>query len=114
MTDGAGQFREAHVTEPRRAEPTPGADFVDLELTVVAEGAWRVSDLRVPADDVSHVIAFIESRDDSFEIVWLRGSIAVPPRFNSIDSALEAIDTVLAREAGEPTPTGDRAFPRLS
>ena len=73
MTDSAGRFREARLAEPRRTEPTPGADFVDLELTVVAEGAWRVSDLRVPVDDVSHVVAFIESRDDSFEIVWLRG-----------------------------------------
>ena len=101
------------MTDPARAAQTLGGDFINLELTVVGEGAWRVSDLRVPADDVSHVVAFIESRDDSFEIVWLRGSIAVPPRFDAIERALDAIEDVLAKEGRDASGTRNDASPEL-
>ena len=111
--DAAGDLEDAPGTDPRRAAPTLGGDFINLEVTVVAEGAWRVSDLRVPADDVSHVVAFIESRDDSFEIVWLRGSIAVPPRFDTIDRALDAIEDVLAKEGRDASGTRNDASPEL-
>ena len=83
-----------------------------LELTAVAEGAWRVSDLRVPDEDASHVVAFIEACDESLEVVWLRGSIAALDLFDTRESALDTIDDVLT--TGEPRSAsagGNRASP---
>jgi hypothetical protein len=83
-----------------------------LEVTAVAEGAWRVSDLRVPDDDASHVVAFIEVRDERLEVVWLRGSATALDLFDSLGSALDTIDDVLT--TGEPrnvSAGGNRASP---
>ena len=113
MTDDAGNLEELRAKDPRSAARSLGGEYGDLEITEVTEGAWRVSDLRVPDDDALHVVAFLESRDDSFEIVWLRGSIAVPPRFDSIEGALDAIDDVLTKEVRSVSAQGFREFPGL-
>jgi hypothetical protein len=99
MTEGAEDFQ----TGPRWADrtlSTPATGHGHLELTMVADGAWRVSDLRVPDEDASHVVAFIEASDESLEVVWLRGSSAALHRFDSMESALDTIDDVLT--TGEP------------
>lgn len=67
-----------------------------LELTVTTEGAWRVSDMRVPEDDALHVVAFLESRDERVEVVWLRGSVEGPALFESLQTAIDAIDEALS------------------
>ena len=95
MTDGTASLKEVRGMEARRARPTWGSDHGHFEVTVVSEGAWRVGDLRVPDEDPLHVVAFIESRDERFEVVWLRGSSAVKDLFDSLNSALDAIDDIL-------------------
>lgn len=70
-------------------------DHVYLELTETAEGAWRVSDARVPEEDPLHVVAFIESRGEVLDVVWVRGSIVAPGSFEDLGEALDAIDDVL-------------------
>jgi hypothetical protein len=90
-------MRSEGEDEPRarRARPTWRSDHGHFEVTVVTRGAWRVGDLRVPEEDPLHVVAFIESRDARLEVVWLRGSSAVTDIFDSLDSALAAIDDIL-------------------
>lgn len=95
MTDGFASLEEVRGTKAPRARPTWRSDHGHFEVTVVSEGAWRVGDLRVPDEDPLHVVAFIESRDEGFEVVWLRGSIALTDLFDSLDSALDAIDDIL-------------------
>ena len=95
MTDGAGSLEGARGTGARRTRATWVSPYGHFEVKVVTDGAWRVSDLRVPEEDASHVVAFIESRAERLEVVWLRGSIAVPALFDSLDSALDAIDDIL-------------------
>ena len=95
MTDDVGSLEEARGTEARQARPTWGSAHGHFEVTVVTEGSWRVGDLRVPEEDPLHVVAFIESRDERLDVVWLRGSIAVADHFDSLDSALDAIDDIL-------------------
>jgi hypothetical protein len=95
MTDGIAGFEEVPGTEAPRARPTWKSDHGHFEVTVVGEGAWRVGDLRVPEEDPLHVVAFIESREETLEVVWLRGSSAVTDRFDNLDGALDAIDDIL-------------------
>jgi hypothetical protein len=79
-----------------RSVPTAGrTDRGHLETTAVGETAWRVSDASVPDEDVHHVVAFVEAHDDEVEVVWLRGATSPPGRFESLDSALGAIDDVV-------------------
>ena len=66
-------------------------DHGHLEMTPLGPASWRVSDLRVPADEATHVVAFVEERAADVEIVWLRGCIDAPGRFEDIDSALDSI-----------------------
>jgi hypothetical protein len=93
---GSKEERAPHTaTEARPARPTWGSDYGHFEVTAITEGAWRVGDLRVPEEDPLHLVAFVESRDDRLEVVWLRGSSAVTDLFDSLDSALDAIDDIL-------------------
>ena len=95
MTDGVGSLEEQRGTEERTARPTWRSDHGHFEVTAVTDGAWRVGDLRVPEEDPQHVVAFVESRDESLEVVWLRGSTTVADHFDDLDSALDAIDDIL-------------------
>jgi hypothetical protein len=63
-----------------------------LEVTAASDSSWRVSDASVPDEDALHVVAFIEAREEDVEVVWLRGAISAPGRFENLDSALDAID----------------------
>jgi hypothetical protein len=74
-------------------------DHGHLELTPLSSASWRVSDLRVPADEATHVVAFVEGRDADVEIVWLRGCIDEPGRFEDLDSALDSIAAATSRPA---------------
>ena len=95
MTDDPGSLEPSWGTEAPSVRPTWRSDHGHFEVTVVTEGAWRVGDLRVPEEDAHHVVAFVESRDESLDVVWLRGSTAVPDHFDNLDSALDAIDDIL-------------------
>ena len=81
-------------------------DHVYLELTETAEGAWRVSDARVPEEDPLHVVAFIESRGEVLDVVWVRGSIVAPGSFTSLEEALGAIDDVMTTGEMKQTSVG--------
>ena len=89
----ASNKREVRKNEQRVRRGA--SDHGHFEVTAVTEGAWRVGDLRVPEEDPLHVVAFVESRDERLEVVWLRGSSAVTDLFDSLDSALDAIDDIL-------------------
>jgi hypothetical protein len=79
-----------------------------LEATTVGEAAWRVSDAAVPEEDARHVVAFVEAHEDDVEVVWLRGAISAPGRFEDLDTALDAIDDVLTMgEARQPRSVAD-------
>ena len=79
-----------------------------LEATSVGDAAWRVSDAAVPEEDARHVVAFVEAHDQDVEVVWLRGAISAPGRFDDLDTALDAIDEVLTMgEARHPRAVGD-------
>ena len=68
-----------------------------LEVTAASDSSWRVSDATVPDEDALHVIAFIEAHEEDVEVVWLRGAICAPGRFENLDSALDAIDDFITR-----------------
>jgi len=70
-------------------------DHRHLELIETCQGAWRVCDSRVPDEDALHVVAFIESDEESVEVVWVRGSIIAPGRFETLDAAVDAIEDLL-------------------
>ena len=113
MTDGTASIEEVRGTDAGRARPTWGSEHGHFDVTVVSQGAWRVGDLRVPDEDPLHVVAFIESRDERFEVVWLRGSAAVTDLFDSLDSALDAIDDILsAGEMRKVSVSSNRTSPR--
>ena len=61
----------------------------------MGDAAWRVSDSSVPDEDVRHVVAFVEAHEADVEVVWLRGTTS-PGHFENLDSALEAIDDIIA------------------
>ncbi|WP_457100771.1 hypothetical protein [Microbacterium sp. P5_E9] len=71
-----------------------------------------MGDLRIPEEDPLHVVAFVESRDERFEVVWLRGSSAVTDLFDSLDSALDAIDDILATGEVRNVSAAAAAHPR--
>src|SRR6478672_11899934 len=95
MTDDPGSLEQSRGTEAPSVRPTWRSDHGHFDVTVVTEGAWRVGDLRVPEEDAQHVVAFVESRDESLDVVWLRGSTVVADHFDNLDSALDAIDDIL-------------------
>lgn len=70
-----------------------------LELTALGPTTFRVSDSRLPADHASHVVAFVEAHASDVEIVWLRGCLETPGRFESMDRALESIEATVAPQA---------------
>jgi hypothetical protein len=112
MTDDAAGPEEARRAEAPRA--TWGSAHGHFEVTAVTDRAWRVGDLRVPEEDPLHVVAFIESRDERLEVVWLRGSSALTDRFDSLDSALDAIDDILTTgEMRNVSASSTRASPAL-
>ena len=74
-------------------------DHGHLELTPLGAASWRVSDLRVPAADANHVVAFVEGHEAHVEIVWLRGRIDAPGRFDDLDSALDSIEAAVSGAA---------------
>jgi hypothetical protein len=85
---------------PEGDELTMLRDHGHLELTPLGPASWRVSDRSVPAHEVTHVVAFVEGRDADVEVVWLRGCIDAPGRFEDLDSALDSIAAATSR----PTP----------
>jgi hypothetical protein len=79
-----------------------------LEATSVGDAAWRVSDAAVPEEDARHVVAFVEAHEEDVEVVWLRGAVSAPGRFDDLDTALDAIDDVLTMgEARQPRTAAD-------
>jgi hypothetical protein len=66
-----------------------------LEMVPVGDSGYRVCDASVPDEDASHVVAFIEKHPQDVEVVWLRGAPTAPGQFDSIDTALDAIDDVM-------------------
>ena len=114
MSDGVESLEQARGAEERTARPTWKSDHGHFEVTVVTEGAWRVGDLRVPEEDPLHLVAFVESRDEGLEVVWLRGASAVTDLFDSLDSALDAIDDILTTgEVRNVSASSTRASPGL-
>lgn len=81
-----------------------------LEATPLGDTAWRVSDASVPDEHPLHVVAFIEAHETDVEVVWLRGAISAPGRFDDVDSALDAIDDIITvGEVRDPLSGGGRA-----
>ena len=74
-------------------------DHGRLELTPLGPASWRVSDLSVPPSEATHVVAFVEGHDADVEVVWLRGCIDAPGRFEDLDSALASIAAATSRPA---------------
>lgn len=68
----------------------------ELEVAPIGQEGWRVSDARVPQDDARHVVAFIEAADQRVEVLWVRGSVNPIGRFTDLDSALTAVEEVVA------------------
>ncbi len=112
MRDGVESLEQPRGAEERTARPTWSSEHGHFEVTAVTEGAWRVGDLRIPEEDPLHVVAFVESRDERFEVVWLRGSSAVTDLFDSLDSALDAIDDILATGEVRNVSAAAAAHPR--
>ncbi|KDA05955.1 hypothetical protein DC31_11840 [Microbacterium sp. CH12i] len=65
-----------------------------VELTRLGDGAWRACDASMPEDHPEHVVAFIERRNERFEVVWLRGS-TVNREFEHLEGALDAVCDVI-------------------
>ena len=67
--------------------------------------------MSVPEEDARHVVAFVEGHEEDVEVVWLRGAISAPGRFDDLDTALDAIDDVLTigevREPHAPSSEAD-------
>jgi hypothetical protein len=84
---------------PEGDELTMLRDHGHLELTALGPASWRVSDLNVPANEATHVVAFVEGHDADVEVVWLRGCIDAPGRFEDLDSALDSIAAAVSSRA---------------
>lgn len=41
----------------------------DIDLTEVTSHGWRVSDVRLPQGDPMRLLAFVERRDDAYEVL---------------------------------------------
>jgi hypothetical protein len=70
-------------------------DHGRLELIPLGDSGYRVCDASVPDEHAAHVVAFIEKHPQDVEVVWLRGAVAAPGQFESMDCALDAIDDVI-------------------
>ncbi len=86
-----------------------------LELVPLARGGWRLCDRAVPADDASHVVAYIERGRDGFEVVWLRGARR-QTRLATIEDAVLEAARLMAQESStggrRPVPIPHLAPPR--
>lgn len=82
-------------TPPPRIDPTLGAMVLerpaptlqDLAITAVTGHGWRVSDGRLPQGDPLRLLAFVEQRDDRFEVMQL-GSGFQWHEFDSMGAAV--------------------------
>ena len=86
-----------------------------IELTFVGEGGWRVCDATMPEDDARRVVAFFERVDRHIEVLWI-WECQAPRRFDTLNDALDAADTVIEREGADRSsrPVPIRHFPPRS
>ena len=62
-----------------------------LRLQPIGEGAWRLRDAAVAEDNADAVIAYVERRDDEYEVTWVRGGGGYA-RFESVPALLDGAE----------------------
>lgn len=81
-----------------------------LRLQPIGEGAWRLRDAAVAEDNADAVIAYVERRDDEYEVTWVRGGGGYA-RFESVPALLDGAERHLAACASrrrKPIPIAHR------
>ncbi|WP_460815958.1 hypothetical protein [Microbacterium petrolearium] len=66
-----------------------------LDLVPLGEDAWRLCDRSVDSCDATSVVAYVERRDDGYEVVWVSTHRGVE-RFTTMGDALERAAEVLS------------------
>lgn len=77
--------------------PSEGAapELGDVRVTRVSEHGWRVSDVRRPAHDPLRLLAYVERRDDRFEVMQLGRGFEL----HDFDTLADAVAWVLRTAA---------------
>jgi hypothetical protein len=88
-------------------------EFHELRLTAVTAHGWRITDRRLPIFDPCRVVAFIERRGDSFEVMHLGGGIEWH-EFASLHEAVQFVIVSAPRIAQERMGSGAARAPSVS
>jgi hypothetical protein len=69
-----------------------------VEIVALAKDAWRVCDDRLPENDASRLIGYVEEGDGFYELMWIRSVPGSCDRFTSLSAALDAVSLELDSE----------------
>lgn len=70
----------------------------ELETIALSEASWRVCDARLPDDDGTRLLAYVEQTGDRVETLWMWPNAGECTTTASLDLALSAIlERLLAR-----------------
>lgn len=61
-----------------------------VDVVPLSETTWRVCDTRCDDDDSRHIVGYIRSIADGFEMMWMRPRPGVTYRYDSFDDAVRA------------------------
>jgi hypothetical protein len=76
-----------------------------IELVAVDDGAWRISDARLPENDGRRVLGYLErtgpeTTGPQYELVWLRFHPGRTERYTCMAAALTAVSERMHRQLG--------------
>lgn len=79
-----------------------------IELSAIADDAWRLCDREASPNDAASVIAYVEKTASGYDVVWLHG-----PHGESHVAALDEVEAAAAARLGCRVSMGDAvAHPR--
>jgi hypothetical protein len=84
---------------------TTGYD--SLEVVALSDHEWRVCDGEMEAGDGRRILAYIEKRDGSYEVMSMRPTPCVCGRFCSLNDALRKVRAEQRKTKGRDIGVGE-------
>lgn len=71
-----------------------------IELVALDDGAWRISDARLPENDGRRVLGYLERTGPHYELVWVRFHPGLSEQYTGVAAALTAVSERMHRQLG--------------